>query len=156
QVGTISTSGLYTAPSTVSSNVTVTVIATSVDDPSRNGTATVNLMPPLAPIRVAAGGPSYVSQSGQTWSADYGYSGGSTWGNSTPVTNTPDPTLYSNLRYGWSFYYQFSRPSGTYTVTLKFAEIYYTTTGSRLFNVSINGTQVLSNFDITAAAGGAF
>ena len=47
-------------------------------------------------------------------------------------------------------------PSGTYTVTLKFAEIYWTTTGKRVFNVAINGQTVLSNFDIVAAAGGAF
>ena len=37
--------------------------------------------------------------------------------------------------------------------TTKFAEIYWTKTGQRIFNVSINGTQVLSNFDIVAAAG---
>ncbi|MGA2901186.1 MAG: malectin domain-containing carbohydrate-binding protein, partial [Candidatus Acidiferrales bacterium] len=44
-------------------------------------------------------------------------------------------------------------PNGSYNVVLKFAEIYWTTTGQRLFNVSINGTQVLTNFDIVAAAG---
>ncbi len=36
---------------------------------------------------------------------------------------------------------------------LHFAETYWSSTGSRIFNVSINGTQVLSNFDIFAAAG---
>jgi hypothetical protein len=44
--------------------------------------------------------------------------------------------------------------NGSYNVVLKFAEIYWTTTGQRIFNVSINGTQVLTNFDIVAAAGG--
>jgi hypothetical protein len=38
---------------------------------------------------------------------------------------------------------------------LHFAETYWTTAGSRIFNVIINGTQVLTNFDIIAAAGGA-
>jgi len=37
--------------------------------------------------------------------------------------------------------------------TTKFAEIYWTKTGQRIFNVSINGAQVLTNFDIVAAAG---
>ena len=44
--------------------------------------------------------------------------------------------------------------NGNYTVNLKFAEIYFTTAGSRMFNVSINGATVLTNFDIVAQAGG--
>ena len=47
-------------------------------------------------------------------------------------------------------------PSGPRTVTLKFAELYFTTPGLRVFNVVINGQTVLSNFDIVAAAGGPF
>ena len=42
----------------------------------------------------------------------------------------------------------------TYTIRLHFAEGYWTTAGSRVFNVLIDGTQVLSNFDIFATAGG--
>jgi malectin (di-glucose binding ER protein) len=52
--------------------------------------------------------------------------------------------------------YQFTVPSGTYAVTLKYAEIYFTSTGQRTFNVVINGTTVQTNFDIVAAAGGPF
>jgi large repetitive protein len=43
----------------------------------------------------------------------------------------------------------------TYTVVLHFAELFFTTANSRQFNVSINGTQKLQNFDIFAAAGNA-
>ena len=39
---------------------------------------------------------------------------------------------------------------------LKFAENYWTAVGQREFNVAINGTGVLTNFDILAAAGGSF
>ncbi|PYT64569.1 MAG: hypothetical protein DMG42_34505, partial [Acidobacteria bacterium] len=39
-------------------------------------------------------------------------------------------------------------------MTLDFAETYVTAAGQRIFSVSINGTQVLTNFDIYAAAGG--
>jgi len=42
-----------------------------------------------------------------------------------------------------------------YTVILHFAELFFTTATSRQFNVSINGAQVLTNFDIFAAAGNA-
>ena len=36
---------------------------------------------------------------------------------------------------------------------LKFAEIYWTSAGQRVFDVSINGVPVLTNFDIVAQAG---
>ncbi len=39
------------------------------------------------------------------------------------------------------------------TVTLYFEESYWSSTGQRIFNVAINGTTVLSGFDIVAAAG---
>src|SRR5262249_47480466 len=63
--------------------------------------------------------------------------------------------VYDSERYG-NFSYTIPNllPGGSYTVRLHFAEIYWTSTGSRIFNVSINGTQVLTNFDIYAAAGG--
>jgi hypothetical protein len=40
-------------------------------------------------------------------------------------------------------------------VRLHFAEIYYTAPGQRVFDVSINGATVLTNFDKVAAAGAA-
>jgi uncharacterized protein YjdB len=44
-VGTISATGLYTAPSTLASQQTVTVIATSVADPTKSAAASVTLRP---------------------------------------------------------------------------------------------------------------
>ncbi|HWY09462.1 MAG TPA: malectin domain-containing carbohydrate-binding protein [Candidatus Acidoferrales bacterium] len=41
----------------------------------------------------------------------------------------------------------------SHTVRLHFAETYFSTAGSRKFNVAINGKQVLSAFDIFVAAG---
>ena len=38
---------------------------------------------------------------------------------------------------------------------LHFAEGFFTTSGSRVFNVALNAQNVLNNFDIAAAAGGA-
>lgn len=43
-------------------------------------------------------------------------------------------------------------PEATYKVRLHFAETFFTTTGSREFNVQLNAQQVLTNFDIVAAA----
>src|SRR5689334_20829053 len=42
-----------------------------------------------------------------------------------------------------------------YTVRLHFVEFYWIGTGQRVFNVSVNGTQALTNFDIVAVVGGA-
>ncbi len=53
-VGTISTSGLYTAPTSVPSPATVTVTAVSVADSSRSGTAQVTVTP--APTASSGGG----------------------------------------------------------------------------------------------------
>ncbi len=109
----------------------------------------------FTPIRVNAGGDAYTDPSGNVWSADYDYSGGATSLTSRTVTGTTTPVLYQTDRWG-TFYYTVNAPNGNYTVNLKFAEIYFSTAGSRMFNVSINGTQVLTNFDIVAQAGGAF
>ena len=46
--GTISTSGLYTAPSTIPSPPQVSVTATSVADPTKSATASVTVIPPVA------------------------------------------------------------------------------------------------------------
>jgi chitinase len=66
------------------------------------------------------------------------------------------PQVYQTERYGnaASFAYNVPVTNGTYTVNLDFAEIYWSAAGKRIFNVSINVTQVLTNFDIYAAAGG--
>ena len=55
------------------------------------------------------------------------------------------------------FQLQPGRPDGgrSYTVALDFASDWYVTAaGQQQFDVSINGTQVLTNFDIYATAGG--
>ena len=103
-------------------------------------------------IRVHAGGSAYTDSLGQTWNADTDFSGGDVYGTASPINNTPDPALYQTERWS-AFSYQFAVPNGSYNVVLKFAEIYWNSVGQRVFNVSINGTQVLTNFDIVAAAG---
>ncbi|MBS1824099.1 MAG: IPT/TIG domain-containing protein [Acidobacteria bacterium] len=46
-VGTLSFSGLYTAPASIASQQTVQVMATSVADPTRSAVATITLNPPV-------------------------------------------------------------------------------------------------------------
>lgn len=159
QVGSISASGLYTAPATIPALQSVVVTATSSADTSQSASAVVTLNPPattgFTPIRVNAGGSAYTDSAGTFWSADTGYAAGAKWSITNAISNTVSPTLYQTCRYG-SFSYQYAVPNGSYTVKLKFAEVVYSAAGQRQFNVAINGGQVLNNFDIYATAGGEF
>jgi hypothetical protein len=112
---------------------------------------------PGGAISIACGSSSAVG----SFQADEYYSGGSTYNNSNTVDvslitdNPPPAALFNNERYGgMSYTIPGFTAGGTYAVTLYFAETYLTSSGSRLFNVSINGTAMLSSFDIYAAAGG--
>ena len=157
-VGTLSPTGLYTAPSSITTPQTVYITATSQADGTRFATVTVNLQvspDTFVPIRVHAGGGAYTDVAGHLWSADSNFSGGDLYSVSDPIANTSDPTLYRSERWG-AFSYNFSVPNGSYNVTLKFAEIYWSSAGQRVFHVSINGTQALTNFDIVALAGAPF
>ena len=156
--GTLSISGntaTYTAPSSITTQ-TATVTATSVADTTKSASGTITLSPTTT-IRVNAGGGAFTDPAtGNVWSADTGFTGGATYATGATITNTANPSqapLYQTLRYG-NFTYQFTVPNGTHTVVLKFAETYWTSAGQRVFSVAINGTNVLSSFDIVAAAGG--
>jgi hypothetical protein len=112
---------------------------------------------PAGPISIACGSSSAVG----SFQADQYYSGGSTYNNTNTVDvslitdNPPPAALFNNERYGaMSYTIPGFTAGGTYAVTLYFAETYLTSSGGRLFNVSINGTAVLTNFDIYADAGG--
>jgi len=62
--------------------------------------------------------------------------------------------VYQTERFG-NFTYTIPglSPGASFTVRLHFAEFFWTAAGQRVFNVVINGTQVLTNFDIIAASG---
>ena len=94
------------------------------------------------------------------WVADEDYSGGATSNtpatiNTSLVANPAPQAVYQTERYGDFTYTIPNLTAGaSYTVNLSFAEIYWTAAGDREFNVLINGTQVLTNFDVFATAGG--
>ena len=96
-----------------------------------------------------------------TFVSDAYFSGGSTSStsatiNTSGVTNPAPQAVYQSQRISSnSFTYTFPNltPGAPYRVRLHFAEIYWNAANQRRFNVSINGSQVLTNFDIFAAAG---
>jgi fibronectin type 3 domain-containing protein len=67
-VGTVSSTGLYTAPGSISSSQNVNIIATSSADSTKTATAIVSLQRPAAPANLVAT-PASTSSIGLTWSA---------------------------------------------------------------------------------------
>jgi peptidoglycan/xylan/chitin deacetylase (PgdA/CDA1 family) len=109
------------------------------------------------PISIACGS----SQAVGSFQADQYYSGGTAYANTNTIDvsritdNPPPAALFNNERYGaLSYTIPGFTSGGTYAVSLYFAETYLTSSGGRVFNVSINGAAVLTNFDIYSSAGG--
>ncbi len=92
--------------------------------------------------------------------ADEDYSGGSTSGTGANIntSNVVDPApmaVYQTYRVDTCTYTLPGLTVGAnYTVRLHFNEGFETGPNQRQFNVNINGTRVLTNFDIYAVAGG--
>ena len=128
------------------------------------GTATVGTVGMLStgmaaavetlPIAVNCGGDSYTASSGITYDADRNYTTSKTYTASDSISGTTDDPLYQSERYdGGGYSYTFDVPNGTYDVTLKFAEVYHTNDGERIFDVAIEGTEEITNLDIHAQVG---
>ena len=126
-------------------------------------TAYLNLTsPPPYEARINAGGRPYLDQGGAMWVEDraynlgsFGIDGGGSNTISNAIAGTLDDLLYQSEHLGVTMTARFDCPGGTYETTLYNAETRWTAAGQRLFNASIQGQQVLTNFDIFAAAGGA-
>jgi hypothetical protein len=71
----------------------------------------------------------------------------------TDVPLAAPELVYRTQQIGDSQYTIPAAPGKIYSILLHFVETYYTSPGDREFNVTINGNQVLTNFDIYAAAG---
>ena len=67
-VGTLSASGLYTAPSPISAAQTVTITATSTADSTKSASATINLFPPVS-VSIAPAAVSLSTSQSQQFSA---------------------------------------------------------------------------------------
>jgi hypothetical protein len=131
---------------------TATLVSSAGASVTLNGTAVSSTS-----YRINCGG-SAVSP----FTADQYASGGTTHSVSntitlTGVTNPAPQAVYQSERYGTSTYtFPSLTPSSRYSVRLHFAELYWTASGKRVFTVAINGSTVLSSFDIYAAAGATY
>ncbi len=127
----------------------------------KSATGTLTHSAPVT-LTVAASPSLFINAGGGAASpflAEQGFSGGSTLNHANTINLSgvvqPAPVaVYQTARIG-NFSGTFSgfAPSSSHKLRLHFAETFFSTAGSRVFNVSINGTQVLTKYDVFKAAG---
>lgn len=114
-------------------------------------TVTVNPAGSVPVYRINAGGGQVTNSIGD-FAADAFFtpSGTDTYSASTEIVGTTEDEIYQSERNGinGTLNYDFPVTNGKYIVVLHFAEIYYSVTSTRIFDVSIEGNKVLDNYDI--------
>jgi hypothetical protein len=126
----------------------------------------VEILPGIAhrplPVRILSGrNAPYRDSSGNLWLPDQSFFGGRPSQVGIPLANLLDRGIYDGQRIG-HFHYAVSVPAGRqYTLKLHFIERWFGIqnqnvggVGSRIFDVSCNGTVLLKNFDIMREAVG--
>jgi hypothetical protein len=154
-VGTLTPSGLYTAPATSSIIQTTTVTANSTDDAAVAAQMTVVIYP-NGTIRLAPGqSTDYTDITGNIWlhgiagDGSYGYDNGGTW------PSTPDITLYRIPIYGsGDLRFDILAPNGSYQITGKFAQTQSANVGYRIESFESQGSVIYANVDVFVTSGG--
>jgi fibronectin type 3 domain-containing protein len=139
---------------TASTTYNYTVAAVNSVGASATASASATTQGTTTAVQINSGGPAV-----SPFVADVDFAGGGTIHHTNTidlsgVTNPAPMAVYQTGRDG-NFTYTIPgfAAGSNHTVRLHFAETFWSTAGSRIFNVKINGTQVLTNFDIFAAAG---
>ncbi len=113
-------------------------------------------------VAINAGGPT-LTQDGIEFSADAFFINGTAFEDGATadlesgngVQSAFDGTVYETERFGdGSLSYQIPVPVGAYTIELYFAEIFQSDPGTRVFGVTVEGQEVLADFDILGQNGG--
>ena len=157
-VGSISPTGLYTAPATINATQVVVLTATSAADATKSISPAFTLIPPGGPasINVNSGGANYTDPQGVVWGADSGFSWRQCRKHRVGYFEYDDGAAIPGGTIGTSagtLTYTFTVPNGPYLLTFKFAELFLSGYGQRVFNVVVNGQTALSNLDIFSEAG---
>jgi hypothetical protein len=118
---------------------------------SNTGTVTVTISQKIV-LALNAGGLDYVDADGTLYQADTWFTGGNVGTTTRAINGTNDDVLYQSERKG-NFTYNLPLEDGNYLVTLKFSEYWFRDPGKRIFNVSLEGVQAISNLDLFSESG---
>ena len=144
--------GSFSTTASTTGQIVIQFSNGAVNQPSVNG---IEVQPATVPTLVAINAGDAATGS---WLADQDVSGGSASGTKSAiatslVTNPPPQAVLQTAREGvFTYTIPGFTPGSTHTVNLYFAELYFTAAGKRQFNIILDGTQVLTNFDIVATA----
>jgi len=112
------------------------------------------------PVRLVMQKTAVTDKQGNQWKPDDYYQSGRLSDPPRQVEGAPDPSLYATERYGHFTYAIPVDASGSYTVVLHFAELYfgqqsagYGGANSRVFRITCNGSTLVENLDIFKEAG---
>lgn len=114
----------------------------------------------MLPIRLTTQDIPYRDHLGQMWIPDQYFLSGRRSSGKFPIEGTADPALYKTHRFGNFTYSIPVVEGGRYTITLHFAETWFSSpeslggVGSRVFDVYCNGQTLLKDFDILKDTGG--
>jgi hypothetical protein len=114
----------------------------------------------MLPVRIVTGPSLYRDSQGNTWLPDRYFFGGRVNRFGTDLSKLPDGRLFEWHRYGHFHYAVPVAPGNKYTLKLYFLEHWFGVqngsvggAGSRVFDVSCDGTMLLKGFDIFSEAG---
>jgi hypothetical protein len=104
------------------------------------------------PIKINCAGPAildYLQEVNWSPNTDYGSTDGSStiYSSSLQIAGTEEDAIYQSERFG-SVGYKIRVPDGSYNVKLMFAENYFTSANSRIFDVYVEQQKVIENLDI--------
>ncbi len=145
-----SAAAIYYAGPGVSARQPGAVVAAGVTAPGKGQVLVLAGLP----------GGQYSDRSGRVWESDRYFTGGSVFDTGDhPILGTREPRLFQTRREG-DFSYDIPLAPGVYELRLYFAETLYGENNAagggettRLFDVYINGTRVLHDFDVIGEAG---
>ncbi len=106
-------------------------------------------------LRINCGGTAYVDTSGNTWADDIYFSGTSnSHMTGQPIAATEEDPLFQVSRVGKPFSYDIPLNNAIYSVTLHFAENQAINPGTRVFDVEIEGVEMVTDLDLIVEHGG--
>ncbi len=140
------------APSSSSASVASSnpVVSSSVASSSSSSSASIPSGSTLV-YAVNAGG-SAVNVGGIDYNADRFSNGGSAGSTTDPIANTSEDVLYQSERWG-KYKYEIPVTNSTYSLSLKFSEMFHEAAGGRYFSVTVEGQPVFNDLDLFAEAG---